>query len=111
MEFEKVIKGLMTYIEREMVPGMNGWQTIAAGVAMNRIARRSEHLKQWMHETPILKVMGIINDEGVDINGLAEDLKIQIERKGKLTLEIPMMGKYTFYAADIDKLRNTIMEA
>ena len=109
MEFEKVLKGVMTYIEREMVPTMNEWQTITAGVVLSRISRNSNNIKAYLDGIPLLKAMGIMEDGKVDLDGLIIDIKQQIERKGKLSIDIPLMGKYTFYTADIDKMKATIM--
>ena len=40
--------------------------------------------------------------------GFAADIKRELARKGKITMDIPWFGKYTFTPADVDVLYKTI---
>ena len=111
--FEKVLEGIVKYIDREIFPqpNMNEWQEVLARIAVSRIYGNREALKTKLINNSFIRTFGVIDDEGmVDIDSLAEDLKKQIEEKGKLTVSIPVLGKLTFKASDVDVLRNTIKE-
>ena len=50
-----------------------------------------------------------MDSEGnVDLENLAKDLKREIERKGKISVEVPMFGKISFVASDIDEIYREI---
>ena len=44
----------------------------------------------------------------VDIDVLLHDIKKEVERKGHIQVEIPMIGKLTFFPADVDILSEHI---
>ena len=50
-----------------------------------------------------------MDSEGnVDLEPIMRDLKREIDRKGKLSVEIPMFGKMSFTAADVDEIYREI---
>lgn len=63
-----------------------------------------------MINNPIIRTFGIIDDGGnVDVQSLTAGLKHEIERKGKLTVSVPLFGNITFKPEDVDNLYNTII--
>ena len=111
MKFEKVIDGIVKYINQEIFSGMNEWQEIVARIALSRFVGNAEGLKQSLMQNPFIKTFAIIDSEGnVDVEGLAKDLKKQIEEKGKLTISLSIFGNFTFTSQDVDKLYQTIIQ-
>ena len=111
MRFEKVISGILRYMDSEIYSGMNDWQQLAARIAVSRLVRNSDNIKQMLMNNAFVKTFAIMNDEGdVDVDGLMQDIKEQIESKGKLTISLPMFGTFSFVPADVDKLHR-MMEA
>lgn len=110
--FEKVLDGIAKYIDREVIAvGMNEWQELLARVAVGRIFNNREQLKARLINSGWIRTFGVIDEDGmVDIDGLAEDLKKQIEQKGKISVSIPVFGKLTFKASDVDVLQRMIKE-
>lgn len=109
MEFEKVLNGIMKYLNNEIYSGMNDWQEMLARIAVSRMIGNAENLKHTLIENPFIKTFAIIDENGmVDVSGLLNDLKTQFNQKEKITFSIPMFGKFTFTAADVEKLRNNI---
>ena len=112
MNFEKVIRGIVKYINAEMYKNMSEWQEFAARLAVARMVNNPQNLKDSLANNMFIKTFAIFDEEGnVDIDGLLRDLKHIIEDKGKVSFEIPMFGKFTFETADVDKLHRYIMEA
>lgn len=111
MEFNKVINGIIKYIDREIIPSMNEWQEVVARIAMSRFVNNSNVLKDSLTNNSFVRTFAIIDDNGnVDVNGLANDLKEQIRKKGKIEFTLPIFGTFRFVEADIEKLRLVIME-
>ena len=109
--FEKVLDGIAKYIDREIYAGMNDWQEVLARIAVGRVFENREQLKNRLVNSGVIRTFGVISEDGmVDVDGLASDLKKQIEQKGKITVSLPMFGKLTFKAEDVEKLHRTIME-
>ena len=107
--FEKVINGLLTYIDSEIYGGMNDVQELVARLALARIINNQGSIKTYLMNNGMIRTFGIIDDEGmVDIENLARDLKNEISRKEKLTISIPMFGKMTFKPNDVNVLFKTI---
>ena len=111
MEFEKVLKGIMKYLNNEIYAGMNDWQDMLARIAVSRIIGNEQNLKNMLMTNPFVKTFAIIDENGiVDIEGLMRDIKTQIQEKEKISFSLPIFGRFTFTVADVDKLHRTILE-
>ena len=111
MHFDRVINGIIRYLNAEVYIGMNDWQEMIARMAVSRLLSRKDQLRESLIANPFVKTFGIIDDAGmVDVDGLLDDIRVQISEKGKLEFSIPMFGKFTFRENDVDRLRQLIME-
>ena len=105
MEFEKVIDGILRYLEAEIYKGMNDWQKIMARVAVSRMIGNTEALKNAIVNNAYLRTFAVVDSNGmVDVDGLAKDLKEQLRAMQKVSITVPLMGTFTFTEADVDKL-------
>ena len=104
-KFERVVDGIVKYIDNEIYPGMNDLQELVARLAVARIVNNEESIKKALENNGVIRTFGIIDGEGmVDIDSLIKDIKKEMERKGSLVVSIPMFGKLTFKSADVDVL-------
>ena len=113
MEFEKVVAGIVKYLNKNIFPVLNDWQTVLARTAVSRVLRNAGELKTRLFSNEFLQTYGFVDTAGnVDVDGLVEDLKLQIRNcpEEKISIAIPLFGKYTFSAADIDDLHRMIKE-
>jgi hypothetical protein len=111
MSFERVINGILRYLNAEIYNKMNSWQEVLARVAVSRMIGNAEELKQSLMSNSFFRTFSIIDSYGnVDVDGLIKDLKEQVAQKGKLVIALPMFGNFTFTAADIDELHRHIRE-
>lgn len=109
VEFNRIIDGVARYLNNNLYSKMNDWQEIIARIAVGRIIGNPESLKQSLMGNGIVRTFAVMDSEGnVDLEPLARDLKREIERKGKLTLDVPMFGKMSFTAADVDEIYREI---
>lgn len=111
MEFERVLNGILKYMEREVYSRMNGWQEVAARIAVARMMRNSDKFKKALCENTFIRSFAISDENGIiDVNGLYSDLKEQIANKGKIEVNLPLFGTFKFSPSDVDNLYSTIME-
>lgn len=111
MEFEKVIDGILRYLDAEIYKGMNDWQQLMARIAVSRMIGNTESLKNAVVNNSYLRTFAVVDSKGmVDVDGLVKDLKEQLRTMEKVSISIPLMGTFTFTEADIDKLHSMIKE-
>lgn len=110
MQFEKVLHGIMKYINKEIAPSLNDWQSMLMRVAMARILGNKENIKKMLTENPFIKTFAIIDADGdVDVSGLMKDIKGEIEYSGgNFEFTLPLFGTFNFSAADVDRLHAII---
>ena len=107
--FNKVVDGLARYLNNNFYSKLNDWQEVLARIAVGRIIGNPEALKQSLMANGIVRTFAVMDSEGnVDLENLARDLKREIERKGKISVEVPMFGKMSFVASDIDEIYREI---
>lgn len=109
VSYNRVIDGIVRYIDKEVMPGMNDLQEIVARIAIGRLVDNRESLKEMLNSNPIIASFAIIDSDGnVDAERLLSEIKTQIAKKGSIKVEIPWFGKLTFIPEDVDKLRREI---
>ena len=109
MKFERVINGILKYIDNEIYPGMNDLQEISARLVISRLVNNSEKLKEFLTTNGFIRTFAIIDESGeVDVDGLFQDLIEQVDKKGKIEFSIPMFGKFKFTTKDFESLYATI---
>lgn len=110
MNFERVLNGILKYMDREIYSGMNDWQELAARIAVSRLLKNSDNLKSAICDNTYIRTFGITDENGnIDIDGLYSDLKEQVNRKGKIEITLPLFGTFKFSLSDVDNLYNTIV--
>lgn len=112
MTYDAVIQGILNYVNKEIISTMADWQAMLARIAISRILSGKDGLRAAITQNTFLQSMGIVSVDGiVDVEGLARDLKEQISIAGKLEIELPVFGKYSFIPEDVDVLYNYVKEA
>ena len=108
MKFDRVLYGINKYLDKEIYAGMNDWQEVVARIAVSRIIGNN-NLEQTLLGNPYIKTFAIADTEGnIDAEGLYRDLKKLIQAKGKIEIELPIFGKFTFTESDVDCLYSCI---
>ena len=107
-EFNQVVDGLVKYINKYILPGMNQLQDFGARVMMGRFISNSDIVKTMLVNNGFIRTFGIIDAEGVEVEALLTDIKKEIARQGKISFDVPMFGKLTFAPEDVDVLYQII---
>lgn len=119
VHFNYVINGIKRYIEKEIYPRMESMQRVAARFAVARMSSNPDTLLKVMQDSGIIKSLNIVDDEGyVDIDGIREDLRREIQAEEKLIIDGAMfgklgdfvLGKITLTPRDVDTIYGCIME-
>jgi hypothetical protein len=111
MSFEKVIQGILKYLDREIYPTMSDWQSVLSRLAVARLVNNKDKLKEFLKTNPIMQTFSIIDSSGsIDIDRICAELKEQISVAEKIRIDTKILGAYTFYPDDVDKLMAYIKE-
>lgn len=109
IKFESVVDGINRYLDKEIYRNLNDLQEFAARLVVGRINQNSEAIKTALINNGFVRTMCIIDSDGmVDIDSILDEVKKEVERKGNLQIEIPMIGRLTFCPADVDVLKEHI---
>ena len=105
IEFEKALDGLVRYLDKELFPGMADWQELVARAAMGRLFNNRAALKDMLKNNGMARAFGVIDEDGmVPLDELLDSLKVEIAKKGKLEVSVPLFGRMRFTPEDADKL-------
>lgn len=109
VKFESVIDGINRYLDKEIYGNLNDLQEFLARLAVARINQNAELIKTALMSNGLARTLCIVDSDGmVDVDSLCQDIKREIDRKGSIQVEIPMIGKLTFKSVDVDVLRDLI---
>ena len=109
VKFEAVVDGINRYLDKEIYGNLNDLQEFAARIVVGRINQNTEAIKASLMSNGFIKTLCIIDSEGmVDIDSILQEVKREVDRKGHIQIDIPMIGKLTFCSADVDVLRDQI---
>jgi hypothetical protein len=110
VRFEKVIDGINRYIDSEIYSNLNDLQELLARIVVGRVNSNAENIKAVLMSNGFAKTLCIIDSDGmVDIGRLMQDIRREIERKGSIEFDVPMIGRLKFTPADVDVLHDMIV--
>lgn len=107
VSYEQVINGLTKFIDSEIINQLTGNQKILLGIGTGVALRKIENIYNALKNNPMIKMLGIITDDGIDIETLYEEAKKQA-MKEVIRLDIPMIGTLKLNEEDVVKLYNYI---
>lgn len=111
MEFERVLAGLVRYINAVIMPTMNDVQRMVARVFLSRVMRSAKEIRGSLAGNYFIKTFGFMSEDGrVDVEGLAEDIRRVFAENPVLEVSIPMYGVLRFKVEDIDEIKRYVME-
>lgn len=109
-EYTKVLNGITTYIDREIVDKISGWQKWVVGSGIGIAMSNSTNVFNELKKNQFVKMLGVIDkDDKIDVEKIYKELKKQA-RKGAITFDVPLIGTMTLNEQDVDKLYQYIKE-
>lgn len=110
VRFESIVDGLNRYIDKEIYGGLNDLQEMLARLAIGRLNQSADAIKKFLMTNGFAKTLCLVDCDGmVELDELMHDIRREIERKGSIEINIPMIGKLKFTATDVDVLKAEIM--
>lgn len=105
--YEQVMNGLTKFIDAEIISQLSGNQKILLGIGSGVALRKGENLYNGLKNNSMIKMLGIINEDGIDIETLYEEAKKQTQKEA-IRVDIPMVGTLKLNGEDIEKLYSYI---
>jgi DNA-binding transcriptional regulator LsrR (DeoR family) len=109
-EYIKVLNGITTYIDKEIIDKINGWQKWVVGSGIGIAMSNSTNVFNELKNNQFIKMLGIINkDDKIDVDKIYKEFKKQA-KKSAITFDAPLIGTITLTEQDVDKLYEYIKE-
>lgn len=109
VHYSKVVNGLMSYVDNEIVAKMNGslkgW---GVGIVAGLLGRKADQVFAALRNNPIAASLGLIDGEMVDVEAVYSEA-LRMAQRGSATVNVPMLGAITFTAADVESLYRYII--
>lgn len=107
-DLNKVINGVIKYIDNELLNKIEGWQKWAFGIVSGLAIKNANNIFEKLKNNPFISSLGIIDEENnIDIDEIY-GLAINEARKSSINVSIPMLGSINFDDTDVTKLYNYI---
>lgn len=106
---DQISRGVANFFDEEVRPSLSGFKQIAYGVAVGRAAANApQMIAQY---APILSPLGILVDGKIDAEGLAAELRKQMDKSGGKMVVRLFGDEFAFTPADVDSLMRHIERA
>jgi hypothetical protein len=109
MEVARIRDGVMDYATNHMMPKMDNKGQFVLGMALGMVSGRIEALVSKVADNELVKTLGIIRDGQIDYDAIYNAAMAQIQRQGKLVVDIPLLGRMSFDDQDLRDLHQCIM--
>lgn len=104
---DKVVNGIMNYADQEVINKLPGTGKWIMGVALNLAAGKIDNIVDALINNPIVQTLEIVDEEGsIDVDTLIDAMKTSADKYGKVTFDVPMVGRLTFSGQDMANLKN-----
>jgi len=110
MEIARIRDGVMDYATSHMMPKMDNKGQFVLGLALGVVSSRLEAIVGKLADNELLNTLGIIQNGQIDYDALYSAAMAQIQRQGKLVLDVPMLGRLSFDEQDLRDLHQSIMK-
>lgn len=101
--------GIGSYLQTKMMPRLDSKRQFLLGTVYGLGAARMDALLSQAAKMPALRALGVIQENGeIDLSALYDAAQGQMREQGKLTVEIPFMGVFTFDEGDLRDLYQAI---
>ena len=105
----QVINGLIKYADSEVMTKLPVSGKWIMGTAINLASDKINNVVETLANNSAAKMLGIVDENGnIDADALIEAMRASAEKYGKMTIEVPIIGKLTFSSADVDMLKTYI---
>lgn len=106
---DQVVNGIINYADNEIMAKLPTSGKWIVGTAIGLASNKATHMIDSLKDNMVVKALDVIDDDGmIDVDALISAMRSSADRYGKLTVEVPMIGRLSFTASDVDSLRSYI---
>lgn len=107
----KVVTGIQTYLDAEMMQRMTGINKWIIGTGMAMYLDNASNIFNDLKQNEMVKALAIINEaDEIDVDKIYNYL-IKEAMKCPATFKLPFVGNVTLHAEDVEKIYTHIMNA
>lgn len=107
---EQVLNGIVKYIDNEVLTKLDTKGKIFLGTGITIAMKNSSEVLSRVQNNEIVKTLGIVDENGqFDVELVAEHLKANASKYGKLQFNVPVVGTLTFTPEDVDRIKEYII--
>lgn len=111
MKIEKVIDGLIKYIDKHVLPQMTALQEVGYLTISEAIRNDVGAIEQLIANNIFAKMLFSADRNGeINLERLVSGLRKVIAKKGSVTFNIPMYGNFTLNDSDITEILKNMTE-
>ena len=111
MHINNVVQGIIRYVDRHILPGMNGLQEVGYLTLCELATGNPAVLLDAISKNFLIRTyLGADKDGNIDVDRLYAALDRVMQKKGSLSFDIPLYGTLKLNGADLQALYNTIKE-
>jgi hypothetical protein len=111
MKIDKVIAGLVRYIDNNMLPSFDDDQQTLYLIACEMATQYPDAVLNLINGNLALRIfLSPDKDGNIDVDRAIKILKATAQRKGKLSMTVPRFGTVAFSAEDFDEIYRHLKE-
>lgn len=100
----QTVSGISRYIDAEILPHLSGYRRYGAAVYLALVMQDGENMLHSLLHIPAIKILGIEDENHcIDMDRL-HMAAVSAMGGDKMTIDIPVIGQFTFNSNDVDRL-------
>lgn len=106
---EQLKNGIGTYLQSRLMPRLDGKRQFLLGMVYGLSTNKMDELIAQGAQNPVIRALGVVQENGsIDIDALYNAALAQMQAQGKVPIEVPLLGMFTFDENDLRELRQMI---
>lgn len=106
--YQTVIKGLVKFVDEDLIPKMHGLNKWLFGTGAGIVASKGEKVFHALKEIDLLHTLELIHEDSINVTCIYKELLRQAE-KGEIHIEVPMIGTIKLDHTDVEKMYRYII--
>lgn len=109
MELERILAGLMAYIDSNILPGMNDVQEFGYLALCEMLKDDITPVKKLLEQNIFARgLLSADKDGNINLDRAAGAAKKAIQKKGRMSFKIPGYGSFSLTEPDVDEILRSI---
>lgn len=107
---EQILNGLISYADHEIIDKLPTSGKWVVGTAIGMMSNKAEVFVENIKANTIVQMLGIVDEDGmIDADTLISAMRSSADKYGKISVDVPLIGRLSFSSSDVDSLRSYIV--